>query len=64
MIYSVLRQMAEKKNTKQKQTTGVSLDRPVIEYLDEVAEREERNRSFVINRIVREHAKRRGKRLD
>ena len=37
--------------------TGVTLEEPVVDYLDKLADREERNRSYLINRIVREHAK-------
>ena len=40
--------------------TGVTLDRPVIEYPDQIAKEEERTRSMVINRIVKDHAKRQG----
>ena len=40
--------------------TGVTLDRPVIQYLDQIAREEERSRSQVINRIVKDHAKRQG----
>ncbi len=44
--------------------TGVTLDRPVIEYLDQIAKEEERTRSMVINRIVKDHAKRQGTPVD
>ena len=40
--------------------TGVTLEELVIDYLDELADREERNRSYFINRIVREHAEQNG----
>lgn len=40
--------------------TGVTLEAEVIEYLDTIAAREERTRSQVINRIVKEHAARNG----
>lgn len=43
-----------------KMTTGVSLDVEVLEYLDEVANSDDRDRSYVINRIVREWAKAQG----
>lgn len=39
---------------------GVRLDLAVIEYLRQLAERDERTRSYCINRIVREHAQRAG----
>jgi len=44
-------------------STGVTLEIPVINYLREVAEKENRDRSFCINQIVREHAERNGQRL-
>jgi hypothetical protein len=45
-------------------STGVTLELPVLEYLRELSEKEDRNRSFCINQIVREHAERNGRRLD
>ena len=45
---------------KRLRATGVTLEEPVVDYLDELADREERNRSYFINRIVREHAERNG----
>ena len=44
-------------------SAGVSLELVVIEYLRELAEREDRDRSSCINRIVREHAERHGRAL-
>ena len=44
-------------------STGVTLELAVLEYLRELAEKDDRNRSFCINRIVREHAERNGKPL-
>lgn len=41
-------------------SAGVSLEVPVLEYLRELTERENRDRSFCINQIVREHASRHG----
>ena len=43
-----------------KMTTGVSLELPVVQYLDEIANSDDRDRSYVINRIVREHAQSKG----
>jgi metal-responsive CopG/Arc/MetJ family transcriptional regulator len=43
-----------------KYTTGVSLDVNVLRYLDEVANSDDRDRSYVINRIVREYAQQKG----
>jgi hypothetical protein len=40
--------------------TGVRLEEPVIGFLDELAAKEERHRSYLINRIVREYAESRG----
>lgn len=36
--------------------TGVTLDPDVLTYLAELGKREDRNRSWLINAIVREHA--------
>lgn len=44
-------------------STGVSLELAVLEYLTDLAEREDRDRSFCINQIVREHAVRNGRPL-
>lgn len=44
-------------------STGVTLELVVLEYLQELAERDDRNRSFCINQIVREHAARHGRPL-
>jgi len=41
-------------------TTGVSLDVHVLRYLDQLALKEDRDRSKMINRIVREWAKAQG----
>jgi metal-responsive CopG/Arc/MetJ family transcriptional regulator len=43
-----------------KLTTGVSLEENVMRYLDEVANSDDRDRSYVINRIVREWAQSKG----
>ncbi len=49
-------------HTRRRQTrsTGVSLEIPVLEYLRTVSEQLERDRSFCINKIIREHAQREG----
>jgi len=44
-----------------KTQTGVSLDIEVLKYLDEVAVSEDRDRSSMINRIVREWALAKGR---
>ena len=44
-------------------STGVTLDVVVMDYLREVSEKADRDRSFCINRIVREHAERNGRPL-
>jgi hypothetical protein len=49
-----------RKPKKQTRSAGVTLELPVLDYLTALAEREERDRSFCINRIVREHAARHG----
>lgn len=41
-------------------STGVMLEIPVLNYLRNMAEKEDRDRSFCINQIVREHAERNG----
>lgn len=43
-----------------KAQTGVSLDVEVMKYLNYVADSDDRDRSYVINRIVREWAKAQG----
>ena len=44
-------------------STGVTLEIPVLNYLRDLAEKEDRDRSFCINQIVREHAERNGHHL-
>ncbi len=44
-------------------TTGVTLELPVLNYLQDLAEKADRDRSFCINQIVREHAERNGQTL-
>jgi len=41
-------------------STGVTLEVVVLDYLRDLAERADRDRSFCINEIVREHAERNG----
>ena len=41
-------------------SAGVTLEVPVLNYLQAVAEKENRDRSYCINVIVREHAARNG----
>ena len=43
-----------------KAQTGVSLDVEVLKYLDEVANSDDRDRSYTINRIVRDWAQSKG----
>jgi len=40
-----------------KKTTGVTLDPDVIAYLAELAQQTDRSRSWLINSIIREHAR-------
>ena len=49
-----------KKKINTKISAGVVLDSDVMEYLDELGEQEERSRSWLINKIVREHAENSG----
>jgi len=42
-------------------SAGVSLELVVLEYLSDLANKEDRDRSFCINQIVREHALRNGR---
>jgi hypothetical protein len=44
-------------------STGVTLEVVVLDYLRELAENQDRDRSFCINQIVREHAERNGRSL-
>ena len=48
------------RSKKQTRSTGVTLEVPVMDYVTEMAVRDERTRSYVLNRIVREHAERSG----
>ena len=41
-------------------STGVNLEIEVVEFLDRLARDEERPRSFIINRIIRDYAERTG----
>lgn len=41
-------------------STGVNLETEVVAFLDRLAAQEERPRSFIINRIVREYAEQLG----
>ena len=43
--------------------TGVRLEQGVIDFLDALAKKEDRNRSYMINRIVREYAEQTGARI-
>lgn len=47
-----------------KLATSVTFDPEVIDYLDTVADQEERTRSQVINRIVKDHALQNGKPIE
>ena len=44
-------------------STGVTLELVVLEYLQQLAEKDDRDRSYCINEIVREHAERHGRTL-
>lgn len=44
-------------------STGVTLEVQVLSYLSDLAEKTDRDRSFCINQIVREHAERNGRPL-
>jgi hypothetical protein len=48
---------------RQTRSTGVTLEIPVLNYLRDLAEKEDRDRSFCINQIVRDHAARHGRPL-
>ena len=53
-------------NTRRRRFTrsaGVTLDVAVLDYLRDLAEKDDRDRSFCINQIVREHAERSGRPL-
>ena len=41
-------------------STGVNLETEVVEFLNRLAAQEERPRSFIINRIIREYAEQMG----
>lgn len=46
---------------KRRRTVSITLEPEVIQYLDRLAIEEERNRSLMISRIVREHAEKNGR---
>jgi predicted DNA-binding protein len=46
-----------------KKATSVTLETEVIAYIDELALRDDRTRSYVLNAIIREHALKNGKTL-
>ena len=52
--------MAQPASRTPKTQTGVSLDVEVINYLDQVANSDDRDRSYIINRIIREWAASKG----
>ena len=52
--------MPQPSSRARKLTTGVSLDADVMRYLDQLAVTEDRDRSSMINRIVREWAQSKG----
>ena len=41
-------------------SSGVNFDPDVLEYVDRLAEEDERTRSQIINRIIKEHARIKG----
>ncbi len=41
-------------------SSGVNFDPDVLEYVDQLAEEDERTRSQIINRIIKEHARVKG----
>ena len=41
-------------------SSGVNFDPDVLEYVDRLAEEDERTRSQIINRIIKEHARTKG----
>jgi hypothetical protein len=49
-----------KPSLKQFRNAGVRLEEPVISFLDQLATEQERHRSWLINRIVRDFAAQRG----
>ncbi len=54
--------MTKKSSTKK--VAGVALEPEVIGYLDSLAEKEERSRSWILNRLAKEHAEQNGVSLD
>ncbi|MBL9171416.1 MAG: hypothetical protein JNN07_27030 [Verrucomicrobiales bacterium] len=42
---------------KQIRVTSISFEVPVLEYLEELATRDDRGRSYTVNQVIREHAK-------
>lgn len=52
--------MPRRASTKRFRNAGVRLEESVMSFLDKLAAEEERHRSWLINRIVREYAEKRG----
>ena len=52
--------MPRKPNLKRFRNAGVRLEESVLLYLDDLATAQERHRSFLINKIVREYAEKNG----
>jgi predicted transcriptional regulator len=53
-------QRKPRKLGEEKVPTSVNFDPAVIDYLDRICTSEERSRSYVVNRIIKEHAERQG----
>lgn len=51
------------RNRRYTRCAGVTLEIAVLNYLRDLEEKEDRDRSYCINRIVREHAERNGRPL-
>lgn len=49
-----------RKLREEKIPTSVNFDPAVINYLDQICSSEERSRSYVVNKIIKEHAERQG----
>lgn len=53
-------QRKPRKLGEEKIPTSVNFDPAVIDYLDRICTSEERSRSYIVNKIIKEHAERQG----
>ncbi len=52
--------MRRKRTTTKLSSSGVNFEEGVLEFLDQLSETEDRSRSYVVNKIIKEYAESRG----